>query len=432
MNWYFEVLKKYAVFNGRARRKECWMFVLCNIFIVFILSFFGEILHAVFITTLYQVAVLIPSVAAGIRRMHDTDHSGWWLLFPIVNLVLAVREGQPGSNRFGPDPKAVPHHQKQDRSQCADKEFPSAKKHISKTNTLFSIPVIPPEYTSLALVESSQLGKAGPGGDSFQEAIRHMNNRDDAAAIRSFQEALAKGLDPLRQGYAHTNLGEMHFRANDLEKALDDFLRVLNCQEALFESAHTTVLYLSIVYRELGKPEEVNILEQLKHKTSGKINTSLSPETAARVRQLVINNKSRLLEIKGTSSAPAKENKKPSNTPGHSTEKTEKTTLACKRCGKTILTKKQFISELSAKHGIEVDPFNIDRFKVSGATGNFGAYTSSVISVRTKYEAVQMKRAFQCRNCDAPYCMECLIHYAPSHSNGGKSCLSCRGTFMEL
>ncbi len=76
MNWYIEVLKKYAVFSGRAH-------------------------------TGYQLAVPIPSIAVGFRRMHDIDHSGWWLLVPIVNLVFAVSEGTQGYNRFGPDPKAI-------------------------------------------------------------------------------------------------------------------------------------------------------------------------------------------------------------------------------------------------------------------------------------------------------------------------------------
>ena len=115
MNWYLEVLKKYAVFSGRARRKEYWMFVLFNIIIAFVLGFIEGIAGIApesdqsILVTVYQLAVLIPSIAVGVRRMHDTDHSGWWLLFPIVNLVFAVSEGTRGDNRFGPDPKAISH-----------------------------------------------------------------------------------------------------------------------------------------------------------------------------------------------------------------------------------------------------------------------------------------------------------------------------------
>ena len=107
MNWYIEVLKKYAVFSGRARRKEYWMFFLINIIISFVLGFVEGLLGGQgIIGNIYSLAVLIPGIAVGVRRMHDADHSGWWLLFPIVNFVFAVTEGTRGDNRFGSDPKA--------------------------------------------------------------------------------------------------------------------------------------------------------------------------------------------------------------------------------------------------------------------------------------------------------------------------------------
>jgi uncharacterized membrane protein YhaH (DUF805 family) len=106
MSWYLEVLKKYAVFSGRARRKEYWMFVLFSLIIAIVL---GIIDRAVFnqqiLGTIYALAVLIPSIAVGIRRMHDTGHSGWWLLLPIVNLIFAIQEGNSGENQYGPNPK---------------------------------------------------------------------------------------------------------------------------------------------------------------------------------------------------------------------------------------------------------------------------------------------------------------------------------------
>ena len=54
---------------------------------------------------IYFLAVLIPSIAVGIRRMHDVDKSGWFILIPIYNLILAITDGTKGANRFGPDPK---------------------------------------------------------------------------------------------------------------------------------------------------------------------------------------------------------------------------------------------------------------------------------------------------------------------------------------
>jgi uncharacterized membrane protein YhaH (DUF805 family) len=110
MNWYLAVLKKYAVFHGRARRKEYWMFFLINIIIAFGLGLIeglaginpntGRSVLADF----YQLAILLPSIAVGIRRMHDVNRSGWLMLVPIYNLFLAVKPGDVGENRFGPDP----------------------------------------------------------------------------------------------------------------------------------------------------------------------------------------------------------------------------------------------------------------------------------------------------------------------------------------
>jgi uncharacterized membrane protein YhaH (DUF805 family) len=121
MKWYLEVLKKYAVFSGRARRMEYWMFFLFNIIIVAVLGLIVGFIEGLagiapesnqstlgsMLINIYQLAVLIPGIAVGVRRMHDTDHSGWWLLFPIVNLVFALSEGTRGDNSYGPDPKSL-------------------------------------------------------------------------------------------------------------------------------------------------------------------------------------------------------------------------------------------------------------------------------------------------------------------------------------
>ena len=115
MNWYLKVLKNYAVFDGRARRKEYWMFVLFNILVVFVAAFaLGLIVGAgaVNLVYLYNLAILIPALAVGVRRLHDTGRSGWWLLIslvPIVGgivlLVFFVQDSKPGQNEYGPNPK---------------------------------------------------------------------------------------------------------------------------------------------------------------------------------------------------------------------------------------------------------------------------------------------------------------------------------------
>ena len=99
MNYYIKALKKYAEFNGRANRSEFWFFVLFNVIINVVLSFIGVDI----LTRIYGLAVLIPNIAVGIRRMHDVGKSGWFILIPIYNIVLAATEGDKGDNEFGPE-----------------------------------------------------------------------------------------------------------------------------------------------------------------------------------------------------------------------------------------------------------------------------------------------------------------------------------------
>lgn len=118
MNWYLEVLKKYAVFTGRARRAEYWWFTLFNLLASIALGlidgFTGMIGEAGFgvLGTLYALAVLLPSLGVLVRRLHDTNRSGWWVLIAlipligaIVLLVFVVLDSQPETNQYGPNPK---------------------------------------------------------------------------------------------------------------------------------------------------------------------------------------------------------------------------------------------------------------------------------------------------------------------------------------
>ncbi|MET8953319.1 DUF805 domain-containing protein [Streptomyces sp. NPDC004393] len=115
MSWFIEALKKYAVFSGRARRKEYWNFVLfvAIIYVVLIAIGVGAKVTAVLaLAGVFYLAILIPSLAVGVRRLHDTGRSGWWLLFgivplvgPITLLVFTVSDSQPGVNQYGPNPK---------------------------------------------------------------------------------------------------------------------------------------------------------------------------------------------------------------------------------------------------------------------------------------------------------------------------------------
>jgi uncharacterized membrane protein YhaH (DUF805 family) len=119
VNWYLEVLKKYTVFTGRARRKEYWFFVLFNVLILVLLVMVDGLLGTLneeagvgLFSGLYSLAVLIPGIAVLVRRLHDIDRTGWWALIGlvpfvggIVLLVLAALDSTPGENRFGPNPK---------------------------------------------------------------------------------------------------------------------------------------------------------------------------------------------------------------------------------------------------------------------------------------------------------------------------------------
>ena len=105
MNYYIKVLQNYANFNGRARRSEYWYFVLFNFIISIVLGFIAGAIGFELLVTLYSLAVLIPSIAVGVRRMHDVGKSGWFILIPIYNLVLACTDSLAGDNEYGPNPK---------------------------------------------------------------------------------------------------------------------------------------------------------------------------------------------------------------------------------------------------------------------------------------------------------------------------------------
>ena len=119
MNWYLHVLKNYATFSGRARRKEYWMFFLISALISIVLTLLDILLgtysmeyEAGLFSGLYSLLILIPSIAVVVRRLHDTDRSGWWILISLIPLIGVIvlfvfmcLDSQPGTNRFGVNPK---------------------------------------------------------------------------------------------------------------------------------------------------------------------------------------------------------------------------------------------------------------------------------------------------------------------------------------
>ena len=118
MNWYIGVLKKYAIFEGRARRKEYWYFILFSLIISIVLTVVDGVIGTLSTGTgmgtlsgIYALGVLIPTIAVGIRRLHDTNRSGWWLLISLVPVIGAIvlivfmaSAGNPEPNKYGANP----------------------------------------------------------------------------------------------------------------------------------------------------------------------------------------------------------------------------------------------------------------------------------------------------------------------------------------
>lgn len=121
MDWYREALRKYAVFEGRSRRKEYWFFALFNTLFSTILVLSDSVAGTLdeasglgLLSGLYSLAVMIPSLSVLVRRLHDTGRSGWWALIiflPVIGIiVLAVfclLDSDDGDNRYGSNPKGA-------------------------------------------------------------------------------------------------------------------------------------------------------------------------------------------------------------------------------------------------------------------------------------------------------------------------------------
>jgi uncharacterized membrane protein YhaH (DUF805 family) len=123
MQWFTDVItKRYAQFDGRARRKEFWLFILISWVISIALSLIDRLIGLTFggayevgiLSSIFGLAVLVPTIAVAVRRMHDTNRSGWWVALnflccigTIIFIVFAAQEGTVGDNPHGPDPKAA-------------------------------------------------------------------------------------------------------------------------------------------------------------------------------------------------------------------------------------------------------------------------------------------------------------------------------------
>jgi uncharacterized membrane protein YhaH (DUF805 family) len=122
MKWFLDVLKnKYATFDGRARRSEYWYFVLFYLLILVGLTFVDGLIGTLneeagigVLGGLFALGTMVPGLAVTVRRLHDINRSGWWVLIGIIPLigdvvliVFAAQDSQPGANKYGPNPKGV-------------------------------------------------------------------------------------------------------------------------------------------------------------------------------------------------------------------------------------------------------------------------------------------------------------------------------------
>jgi uncharacterized membrane protein YhaH (DUF805 family) len=133
LSWFIEALRKYAVFSGRSRRKEYWFFVLFVVIISIVLNIIDGLIGAYdrsmgvgLLSTIFSLAILIPSIAVSVRRLHDINRTGWWILIAlvplvgwIVLLVFHLQDSTPGTNRYGPNPKSTDYQSMTARTQSA-------------------------------------------------------------------------------------------------------------------------------------------------------------------------------------------------------------------------------------------------------------------------------------------------------------------------
>jgi uncharacterized membrane protein YhaH (DUF805 family) len=116
MHWFLDPIKDhYFDFEGRETRQAFWMYVLYYLIAYVIVAVIGKVIHVPMLVSLLGLALLLPNLGIGARRLHDTDLSGWWQLLGLIPLVgwvivivLFAREGQKKENSYGPVPQAMP------------------------------------------------------------------------------------------------------------------------------------------------------------------------------------------------------------------------------------------------------------------------------------------------------------------------------------
>jgi len=113
MEYFIGALKKYADFEGRATRKEYWMFILFYLILYVVLVVIDSSMESLLLSTIFSLGLLVPSISVAARRLHDTGRSGWWQLIsliPIIGTIVVIIflvQDSHEENKYGPKPKAV-------------------------------------------------------------------------------------------------------------------------------------------------------------------------------------------------------------------------------------------------------------------------------------------------------------------------------------
>ena len=113
MEYFIDAFKKFAVFEGRARRKEYWMFILFYIIIYAVLTAIDIAMGSVLLTSIFSIICLVPTISLAARRLHDTGRSGWWQLISLIPLIGAIIlivflvQDSHEANEYGLNPKAI-------------------------------------------------------------------------------------------------------------------------------------------------------------------------------------------------------------------------------------------------------------------------------------------------------------------------------------
>ena len=113
MEYFIGALKRYADFTGRAKRQEYWMFILFYLIFYLMLSVIDAVIGTPVLSSLYSLALFIPSISIAARRLHDTSRSGWWQLIALIPLIGAIVlivflvQDSHEDNEYGPNPKLV-------------------------------------------------------------------------------------------------------------------------------------------------------------------------------------------------------------------------------------------------------------------------------------------------------------------------------------